>query len=275
MACSSLECDITEYPDIRKVFSKIRELGFRYLDLALFENWQQIRPDVLASDGGATADLIASSIAEAGLKVCSINTRFTAGLNDPGSDSFRRLSGEFKALLDLAGRLGCPNITMQPGYIPEDRTIDESIGILESNLTELIRLAEGSGITLSLEAHQGTIIEKPEKALELIRKVWPSVGLTYDPSHYTMQGYRMEDTEALLDYMVHVHVRNAAFNQMQATMQNGTVDFAALLLALLKRKYDGALSMEYFSGFDRNFENTFELKRRIEAILGDNLQKSR
>lgn len=267
IACSSLECDITEYPDIRNAFLKIRDLGFQYLDLAVFENWQQVRPDILASDGGATAEYIRKSVLEAGLKVCAINTRFTIGLNDPDPASFGKLSMEFLALLALAKKTGCPNITMQPGHIPEDRSIDESIDILENTLAKLLKLSAGSGVTLSLEAHQGTIIEKPEKTLELIGKIWPDAGLTFDPSHYTMQGYSMEETEALLDYTVHVHVRNAALNEMQATMEEGAVDFAALAEALRKRNYKGALSMEYFSGFDKTFESTMELKRILEKLI--------
>lgn len=131
------------------------------------------------------------------------------------------------------------------------------------HLLELCQLKERYDITVSLEGHANTIIEKPELALSVIEDPWSDVGFTYDPSHFVMQGIPLCETERLLDYTVHVHVRNASPGKMQDTMANGTVDFEWLVNALKAHSYDGALTIEYFRDFDSNFANVLALRERL------------
>ena len=117
-----------------------------------------------------------------------------------------------------------------------------------------------SGVSLSVEGHQGSLLEKPADGLRLMEALWPAVGFTYDPSHFVMQEIPLQETEQLLDYTVHVHVRNASPGNMQATMDEGSVDFAWLVSALRERGYQGGVAIVHFSGFDADFRSTLALR---------------
>ena len=47
---------------------------------------------------------------------------------------------------------------------------------------------------------------------------------------------------------------------------NILVDFAWLIQALEDQNYDGAVSIEYFSGFDDEFVNTLALRNILQAM---------
>jgi sugar phosphate isomerase/epimerase len=55
----------------------------------------------------------------------------------------------------------------------------------------------------------------------------------------------MHETEWLLDHARHVHVRDAAKDQMQGPYGTGDVDFDWLFAALKERQYTGDFSIEY------------------------------
>jgi sugar phosphate isomerase/epimerase len=53
---------------------------------------------------------------------------------------------------------------------------------------------------------------------------------------------------------------------MQAAMGGSIVDFAWLIRALRDRRYDGAVAIEYFSGFDKGFESTCTLRDLLAGM---------
>ena len=268
IACSSLVCKKDKYPGISDAFRKIKELGFQSVDVAAFENWQNINPSELVSDNGdAAAAEVNSLLSETGMTVCSINAGLSRQLSDPDPQALETVKKEFAAVLKFALKINARNITLQPGKLPASGAIEDSIRTLAAALKEISSISKGSGVTVSLEGHQGSILEKPQNSLQIMEGVWPQIGLTYDPSHYVMQQIRLEETEPLLKYTMHVHVRNAAVKKMQASMQDGSVDFAWMVKALKVIDYKGALAVEYFNGFDADFGNTCELRDLINGLI--------
>ncbi|HJN17803.1 MAG TPA: sugar phosphate isomerase/epimerase, partial [Armatimonadota bacterium] len=130
----------------------------------------------------------------------------------------------------------------------------------------LAEMKGGRKITIGLEGHANTLIEKPGPAIELMRGLWPAVGYVYDPSHPELQDVPLADTEPLLEYTCHVHVRNASTGKMQDTMETGTVDFAWVIDALKRAGYDGAVAIEYFSNFDPEFKSVMALRDRLVEL---------
>jgi sugar phosphate isomerase/epimerase len=53
---------------------------------------------------------------------------------------------------------------------------------------------------------------------------------------------------------------------MQASTDDGVVDFAWLVEALRTSGYDGAVAIEYFNGFDADLEETAALRDRLLAL---------
>ncbi|MGC9346799.1 MAG: sugar phosphate isomerase/epimerase family protein, partial [Anaerolineae bacterium] len=173
---------------------------------------------------------------------------------------------EVVALLELAKELECPNLTLQPGGPIAGEDNGAVFDRTQAHLAELGPLAKARGVTLSVEGHQGSLLEKPGAALRMMESLWPDVGFTYDPSHWAMQRIPLIETEQLLSYTHHVHVRNAKPGAMQALMAEGTVDFEWLVEALREHAYTGAVAIEYFNGFDANFEETQALRDRLLAL---------
>jgi sugar phosphate isomerase/epimerase len=167
---------------------------------------------------------------------------------------------EYRQLLNLAELVECPNITLQPGKPLEGHPFGSVYDRVTRRLSELAALGEGREIGISVEGHHGSILEKPRDGLRMMEALWPVVGFTYDPSHFVMQDIPLQETEPLLAFTRHVHVRNASLGKMQDTMACGSVDFWWLVPALRARGYTGALSIEYFNRFDERFENTLLLR---------------
>jgi sugar phosphate isomerase/epimerase len=282
LSCSSLVCPLETYPKITDVLRELKALGFQAFDLAAFEGWQNVDPSRLAGGGDAWSRAFVDAVAAAGMHVSSFNCGFSKPLNDPDPAAFAQCRREYLALLDLAEAVRCANLTVQPGNPiagqAHSRTLyyaqgfgsgqawDRSFDALLAHLSELAALAQGRGVTLGVEAHYGSLLEKPEDAQRMAQALWPEVGLTYDPSHLVMQGIPLPEAEALLAYTVHVHVRNASLHKMQETMADGIVDWAWLVGALRAHGYRGALAIEYFGGFDAGFENTRVLRDRLLAL---------
>ena len=268
LSCSTLCFNHSEYPDLDDVLLRIKAMGFAAADLAAFENWQNVNPSSLLTDDGRTwAKRFAGSLATTGLRVSSFNCGLSTRLNDPDPGAFAQYMREYRALLDFAGDVGVPKQTRQPGYTKEGGRLADSQAITQQHLEVLARMNEGCGVTLSVEGHQGSILENPADALRVMQALWPAVGFTYDPSHWAMQGIPLPETAALLDVTYHVHVRNAAPDKMQETMKAGIVDFAWLVGALKARGYLGAVSIEYFHGFDADFSSTLALRDLIGASI--------
>jgi sugar phosphate isomerase/epimerase len=232
--------------DLRDALDRIDALGFSAFDLFALENMGQVWPSRLAA-GDVDSAAIARTIRDSGLRVSSFNCGFSRALNDPDSSARDQVEAEFTPLLELAASAGCSVFTVQTGGY------DNTIGRVESfdrsleGLQRLVALGQGSGVQLSFEPHWGAVVEKPADALYMVKRLWPDVGITYDPSHFVMQTDigPLADTEPLLEYTVHVHVRNASPGKMQASMDEGVVDFAWLVRSLQERGYEGAVAIEY------------------------------
>ncbi len=260
-------CAKSEYSTNLKTFQKIKELGFNSVDLAAFEGWQNINPSLICKDPKNMAEITLKELEKAGLSVCSINTGFSKKISTTDEKSYNTIKKEYIAIVDFAKMINATNITLSAWSSDEKTNISKKIALFARRLKELISLKKDSNISVSVEAHKNTIIEKPENALKLLGLIWPDVGLTYDPSHFTMQGIKVEDTIKLFDYIKHVHLRNAAPDKMQETMKEGEVNFKILFEVLKQNNYDSALSIEYFNGFDNEFKNTLELTKLIKNYL--------
>jgi sugar phosphate isomerase/epimerase len=243
-----LSCSTCVYGDLAlgDALDRIDGLGFGAFDLFALENMGQIWPSRLAA-GDVDSAAVARTIRDSGLRVSSFNCGFSHALNDPDSSARDQVDTEFRGLLELAASVGCSVFTVQTGGHGNTVGRVESFERALEGLQRLVSAAQGTGIRLSFEPHWGAVVEKPADALHMARRLWPDVGITYDPSHFVMQTDidSLEETEPLLDYAVHVHVRNASPGKMQVSMDEGVVDFAWLVRALRERGYEGALAVEY------------------------------
>jgi sugar phosphate isomerase/epimerase len=244
ISCSSC---VEAHRPLPEALRRIAGLGFRAVDLLIIAGMKHLHPKDLL-EAGARRE-VAAAIAGAGLSVSSFNCGFSVPLSDEAVARAQR-EREFAAMLSLAEMVDCPLLNFQLGGMREGETAEEARGRLAAGLRELVAWKGARDLRLTFEPHYGSPAEEPAQALALVRRVWPEVGVAYDPSHFAMHPavVSLAETEPLLDYTQHVHVRNAAPGRMQTPMDEGTVDFAWLVAALRKRGYAGALAIEYLDG---------------------------
>ena len=167
---------------------------------------------------------------------------------------------------ELAEDPECPNITLQPGQVLDGIEPDVQFATMREHLAALADLRGDRTLTIGLEGHAHTLIEKPDAAIAMIESLWPAVGYTYDPSHPELQGIPLPQTEPLLDWTCHVHIRNASLDHMQDTMADGTLDVAWVVDALRRHGYGGAVTIEYFNDFDPDFASVCGLRDRLVEL---------
>jgi len=244
ISCSS--CVMADL-DLRGALARMKELGFRYFDLFALEGMGHVYPSRLAADGGRLYEEVVGAVRESGLEVSSVNCGFSRAVNDPSAEACEQVAREFGPILDLAEEVGAPIVTLQTGGYGTQVGRVESFDRAMAGLGRLVEAASGRDVRLSFEPHSGAVVEKPADALYMVKRLWPGAGITYDPSHFAMQPdiESLAETEGLLEYTTHVHVRNAALGEMQAPMDEGTVDFGWVVEALRGRGYAGAVAIEY------------------------------
>ena len=101
-------------------------------------------------------------------------------------------------------------------------------------------------MTLAVEPHVHAWLESPEMALELVQAV-PGLELTLDPAHFVCLGFAQDAIEALCPHAAHVHLRQARPGALQCKLDEGTLNFPALLAALRDASYRGWLCIEYLN----------------------------
>ena len=97
---------------------------------------------------------------------------------------------------------------------------------------------------VSVEPHVGSIVEKPDEVLALIKEL-PSLRLTLDYGHFANQGLDVKAVELLLPFANHVHARGGCAGKIQTVAAENTIDFPRMVKALRKQSYAGWICLEY------------------------------
>lgn len=273
VACSCLACEGSRFPTVESAVEKIRELGFNVFDLDVLEGWQHVNPSDLTENRDECIERLAPLVADGEMIVSSLNCSPGVSLTDPRPEQFQIYKRRFDGVLDLADSMIARNITLQPGSPAGHQNRRQAMDTMRRHLSELADMARYEPLDISVEPHANSIIENPEDALVLAEDLYPDIGITYDPSHFVMQGIPLERTRPLLDYVMHVHVRNASRGNMQDTMEAGTVDFQWLVSQLVAVGYQHAITIEYFGDFDPDFRSVMQLRDRlVELGVGEGAQ---
>ncbi len=159
-----------------------------------------------------------------------------------------------------------PVIVLQPGGIDNSVGKEKSIELSVSTLRDMIPITQEYDRQLAIETHVGSVAEKYDDILNIVNSV-EGLKLAYDPSHFIMSQQRLEDSEPLIKYTAHVHLRNAIVGDFQAEMDKGIMNFDWVLSTLKKHNYDGYISIEYIDSHG-NYdvkEQIIKLKMIIES----------
>lgn len=219
------------------------------VDLGAHLGEPHLQPDAIEADPAGEAERVRRAVGAAGLAVADLFPTFGHGFRDRPvntPDPALRAANRrrFAALVRLCRLVGCPGITLLPGVVWDDLGPDRSFELAREALGELVADGRDAGLRVSIEAHLESVVEAPERALELVRAV-PGLQFTLDYTHFIAAHIPAERVHPLIAHTGHFHARQGAPGRLQTSDAEGTIDFADIVRRLRDARYDGYLCVEY------------------------------
>lgn len=255
----------------------LRLLGFKHVDIGLFERSEGLRPGQLLAEPRTFTAQLNRDLKCAGLQVADVFLQIgvdpvQSAANDPISLVRTRNRKTFLAALDLCSALGCTHMTGLPGVWHKgvDNAADLALAVDEAGWRQ--HLASGVGVTYAIEAHLGSIcsdIASVRRFLDLV----PKLTLTLDYGHFVASGFESSEIHSLLPLASHIHARGGAPDRLQTAVNENQIDFAGMVQRLQKQKYSGFLALEYvwvdWQQCNRtdNVSETILLRRQLEELM--------
>jgi sugar phosphate isomerase/epimerase len=167
-------------------------------------------------------------------------------INSPDAERRQRTHELFPGVCRFASAIGCKSILVIPGPVLTDQSKERSLELSAGALQNLAAIAGDFSLHLNAEADIDSCASTPEAAEELCKRV-PGLGLTLDYSHFVCQGIEPARIERLHRFTRHLHVRQAAPGQIATEIDDGVIDFSAVLRQLESTGYSGLYCVEYLA----------------------------
>lgn len=157
---------------------------------------------------------------------------------------------------------------VQPGE--QERRRSEVIGRMEA----LVRVSEGSGVTLAHENEKEIYGDTPERCADILRQVdSPSLRAVFDPANFVQVGVARPFDRAwplLGDYVIYAHIKDALLDSGRVVPAGqGDGQVPGLLQALKDRGRPCFLSLEphlVFAGSSQGFSGEELFRQAAEAL---------
>ncbi|MEY4916426.1 MAG: hypothetical protein RL616_339 [Verrucomicrobiota bacterium] len=224
-------------------------LGLRGVDIGLFEGHGHLKPSHELQKPTRNGAALKTKLAAHGLKAADIFLQIHEGfvefaINHPAAKRREFARERFLRTLDYAAAAGSKHITILPGVFFENESRGTSIARSAEELNWLVAQASAAKLQLAVEPHVGSLIDTPERALDLVKRV-PGLGFTLDYAHFTRVGISDARIEPLTEFATHLHMRAARRGRLQSSLKENTIDFPRVLTALRQKKFNGWLALEY------------------------------
>ena len=190
-----------------------------------------------------------------------------------------------EAVLEAAAAIGCKTVrgplTKYDPALPYQEQFEEC----RAYLKHCEPMLKKYGVKMLIETHHGMLITSASSAMRVLDGFDPNYfGLIYDPGNMVYEGYENYQMgfEMLGKYLAHVHVKNAAlvpgekdeygatkYVQSWKPLKEGSANLKAMIMALVKVGYDGALSVEDFSNEKPTREKLEENIAYLKQLLAD------
>ncbi len=184
------------------------------VDIGLFEGRSHLWPSREFAALDKSADTLKNKLADRRLAPADVFLQLDPdfvpyAINHPAA-ARRKLAREtFQRTLEYASRLGSGHVTTLPGvYFEREEPQTTSWQRSQDELAWRVEQASRHDITLSVEAHVGSLAPNPLEAERMVRGV-PGLTLTLDYTHFTRIGLPDAEVEPLIRYATHFHVRGA------------------------------------------------------------------
>ncbi|SDX62031.1 sugar phosphate isomerase/epimerase [Paenibacillus sp. CF384] len=266
IACStSVRCG----SGFEEALASISSAGFRFVDILAIDGWVHVPTSELITEHSLAQQINRTKqlLVQYNLQPVATNSGVSPQLHDRSAEAITCRKAETAGLMQWMKALNINIAAIQPRQPDRSRPWEEVLGDCIASLREQLEIAKAEGIQMALEFHVNSPFETMEQCLHLM-ELMPEMPIVYDPTHFVMQGVPLEETFVFLDRAVHVHLRDAANDQMQVRFGAGAVDFERILIELKRRGYQGGFSIEYLQTdqFDV-MEDAVQLYARIKEAF--------
>ena len=220
-----------------------KEIGFSHVEIALNDGYPTA-PDAFSAEARVVAAAQLQAL-KLGLPCLMINASLTA-------DEKAHL--KTLALIPAAAKVGRD---LNPAVPPILETVvggkpalweEQKAGMAEK-LTAWADAAEKAQTTIAIKAHVGSAVNSPDRLLWLLDQVKSSaIQVTYDYSHFELQGIDMEESmKALLPRTRFIHAKDTAGDAQKFQFLlpgEGRTDYRKYFGLLKKYGYRGPVCVE-------------------------------
>ena len=237
-------CTLQEAWDITQA------LGIGHIDLGLLYKAGLDRAAVLAEPQAAAARIAAMGIKPSNLYWFFGTTHFEREISNP--DNHADNLADFDKVTEFAAALNIPTIFVLPGVTRPGQSVNQLLGNSARALNQMVAMCQSKSIQLTLEPHVGGLLTSPDMCLDFLDRV-EGLKLCLDYAHFSCMGFPQTEVDPLAAHAGHIHLRQARPGELQAKMDEGTLDFIAMVENLRASGYGGFLSIEYVH---QNYMNT-------------------
>ncbi len=265
LACADFTFPLLSHDESLRLISM---LGFKGVDIGLFENRSHLWPSKEFQNVRRSARRLKKKLDGLGLKVADIFMQVgenfdTYAVNHPQAARRRKVRDWYLKTLEYTAESGGKHVTTLPGAHFAEEALRDSFARSVEELSWRVERAKEYGIVLSVEAHIGSLVPRPKAAAKLIQRV-PGLTLTLDYTHFTSIGLPDREVEPLVQYAGHFHIRGGRKGRLQESFARNTVDYKRVYKVMQKKGYKGWVGIEYVW---IEWENCNECDNLSETIL--------
>lgn len=174
---------------------------------------------------------------------------------------------EMVATIERAAQLGARSIRVRPGDRDDPTLVERLVPWFQRSA----EVAEGHGVYLGMENHEGSIAGNVDACVELCERVGsPFFGVLFEPCNLLHGGVNYREAfERFRNHIVHLHLKDGrwADGKFERThLGEGQVDVGWVLDSMATIGYQGDIALEYEICDIEPVETG--LKRWVEMIRG-------
>lgn len=258
-----------QQPSVDEMLANLAAIGFDSVELTVIPGWS-LELDTLDR---AERRRVRGLLDRYDLALPAIAGHRSLLATDPAehAENWRRLTGAVDLCADWAGREGPPSLDTTVGA--HNRQWDECRDQLVDRLGTLCDYAAERGVTIGIEPHVSDVLETPERTLELLDLVRrPNLKVTFDISHFNVQGIPIEHSVALMAPVAcftHVKDERGRVPNFEFLIPGeGEFDYVRYLKAMHRAGWTGDIGVEISLMVQRrpNYD-PWEAARQSYAVL--------
>ena len=231
--------------------------GFDAVDLRMHDSGAHLLPSV--SDGEVAQ--IRRWVHEAGLHVSGLTTYYAVG--ELEAEAVRANFEGLQRALEIVELLGARLLRLSgPGYPPAGESYETVREAFREQAARLGQRAAERGLTASMEQHGGRLFASAGQIVDMMRGLpADGLGIVFDPGNCLTEGFEhpLVQVDMLQRLIANVHVKNGTtiaregpaelLPIAQVKLDQGLLDWPAIVARLRGIGYDGYLTLEDFASF--------------------------